>query len=76
MPVIAKPRKSAKDSRKPTSLSTLVSKRELVWADSISLRKRQFAVTNMYPRLLYTFSDVIVFILKTSRYVQLRIDIQ
>lgn len=30
---------------------------------------REFAVRNVYPRLLYTFSDVIVFVLKNTRYV-------
>jgi hypothetical protein len=76
MPVSAKLRQSAKDSGKSTSLPTLMSKRELAWADSISLRSRQYAVTNMYLRLLYTFSDVIVFLWKASRYVQLHIDIR
>jgi hypothetical protein len=76
MPISAKLRQSAKDSGKSTSLPTLISKRELAWADSISLRSRQYAVTNMYLRLLYTFSDVIVFLWKASRYVQLHIDIR
>lgn len=30
--------------------------RELVWADNPLRRSRQFAVTHLYPRLLYTFS--------------------
>lgn len=46
-----------------------VSERELEWADTTSLRSREFAVTNLYPRLLYTFSDVIVFVLRNPRYV-------
>jgi hypothetical protein len=32
------------------------SERELVWADTPLRRSRQFAVTHLYPRLLYTFS--------------------
>jgi hypothetical protein len=28
---------------------------------------REYAVRNVYPRLLYTFSDVIVFVLKNTR---------
>jgi hypothetical protein len=31
-------------------------------------RKREFAVTQLYPRLLYTFSDVVVFVLRNARY--------
>lgn len=64
-PISAKLRR-AKTS-KSTALPTPISERELAWADKSSLRSRQFAVTNLYPRLLYTFSDVIVFVLKNAR---------
>lgn len=43
------------------------SERELAWADTPDRRSRQFAVANLYPRLLYTFSDTIVFVLKNPR---------
>jgi energy-coupling factor transporter ATP-binding protein EcfA2 len=43
------------------------SERELTWADSDQKRSRDFAVAHLYPRLLYTFSDVIVFVLKNPR---------
>ena len=43
------------------------SEREITWADTSAKRTREFAVTNLYPRLLYTFSDVIVFVLKNPR---------
>lgn len=43
------------------------SEREIHWATDDSKRTRQFAVTHLYPRLLYTFSDVIVFVLKNPR---------
>lgn len=49
------------DRRKPTS------ERELVWADTPKKQSRDFAVAHLYPRLLYTFSDVIVFVLKNPR---------
>ena len=29
--------------------------------------KREWAVRNIYPRMLYTFSDVVVFVLKNTR---------
>lgn len=38
----------------------VVSERELTWADSPRTQGRQFVVMNLYPRLLYTFSDGIV----------------
>ena len=43
------------------------SEREITWADTNAKRSREFAVTNLYPRLLYTFSDVVVFVLKNPR---------
>jgi len=43
------------------------SQREISWADNEERRCREFFVTNLYPRLLYTFSDVIVFVLKNPR---------
>lgn len=48
---------------KPTS------ERELIWADTPKKQSRDLAVAHLYPRLLYTFSDVIVFVLKNPRYV-------
>jgi hypothetical protein len=38
------------------------------WATSPEKRKREYTVTQLYPRLLYTFSDVVVFVLRNSRY--------
>jgi energy-coupling factor transporter ATP-binding protein EcfA2 len=46
-----------------------VSERDLIWADKSWRRTREFAVRELYPRLLYTFSDVIVFVLKNPKQV-------
>jgi hypothetical protein len=43
------------------------SQRDIAWANSPETKKRQYAVTQLYPRLLYTFSDVIVFVLQNSK---------
>jgi energy-coupling factor transporter ATP-binding protein EcfA2 len=43
------------------------SQRALNWADSPEKQKRQYAVTELYPRLLYTFSDVIVFVVRNAK---------
>lgn len=51
----------------------IISERELHWADGPRTRSREFAVTNLYPRVLYTFSDVIVFVLRNPRYVGSRL---
>lgn len=67
-PMSAKFRRQLKKNNGATNtLPQPISERELGWADTNSLRSREFAVTNLYPRLLYTFSDVIVFVLKSPR---------
>jgi energy-coupling factor transporter ATP-binding protein EcfA2 len=43
------------------------SKRELQWAKSQAERTRHFAVSRFYPRLLFTFSDVVIFVLRNPR---------
>lgn len=43
------------------------SRRALKWATSEEKKKRQYSVTELYPRLLYTFSDVIVFVLRNPK---------
>jgi len=44
------------------------SKRELQWAKSRTERTRHFAVSQFYPRLLFTFSDVVIFVHRNPRY--------
>lgn len=44
--------------------------RYLDWADSDERRTRSFTVSELYPRLLYTFSDVVVFVLRNTRFFQ------
>jgi energy-coupling factor transporter ATP-binding protein EcfA2 len=51
-----------------TRIATAINEQEITWADSPRTRTREFAVTNLYPRLLYTFSDVIIFVLKNPRF--------
>ena len=42
--------------------------RQLVYAKTNSeARNREWAVKKVYPRLLYTFSDVVVFVLRNTR---------
>ncbi|KAI9701837.1 MAG: hypothetical protein M1836_001181 [Candelina mexicana] len=43
------------------------SQREITWATTAEKRSRQFAVTHLYPRLLYTFSDTVVFVLRNTK---------
>lgn len=41
--------------------------RELYWAKTPEKRAREFVVANLYPRILYTFSDVVVFVLRNAK---------
>lgn len=41
--------------------------RTIAWADSPQTKKREFAVSQLYPRIIYTFSDVVVFVLRNPR---------
>lgn len=42
--------------------------RDLPWMSGDVKGTRNFAVTNLYPRLLYTFSDVVVFVVRNEKY--------
>lgn len=44
-------------------------KKPLAWATDPQMRSREYAVKTLFPRILYTFSDVIVFILREVRHV-------
>lgn len=41
--------------------------RPLSWAKTPQTKKREYAVSQLYPRILYTFSDVVVFVLRNPR---------
>lgn len=53
--------------RKSATYIRYTSEREITWATTPVTRSREFAVTHLYPRLLYTFSDVVVFVLRNPR---------
>ncbi|KAK4897196.1 hypothetical protein LTR27_005089 [Elasticomyces elasticus] len=41
--------------------------RPIEWANTEATRQREYAVTALYPRLLYTFSDCVVFVLRNPK---------
>jgi len=43
------------------------SKHVITWATNPEKCKREFAVKNLYPRILYAFSDIVVFVLRNDR---------
>jgi hypothetical protein len=66
-PMLSRENGSKRRARPKTSRGV---QRHLKWANSPEKTKRQYAVTQLYPRLLYSFSDVIVFVLRNSKYVK------
>lgn len=50
-----------------TSSRDHVHSRPIEWATSEETRQREYAVTALYPRLLYTFSDCVVFVLRNPK---------
>ena len=41
--------------------------RKITWAQDREKRSRQFIVENLYPRLLYTFSDIVVLVMRNPK---------
>lgn len=68
-PTLHKEKDNQKPKRRKISKGRHPTQRDIEWADSFEKQKRQYAVTELYPRLLYTFSDVIVFVLRNPKYV-------
>jgi hypothetical protein len=46
------------------------SEREIMWATTGETTSREYHVRHLYPRLLFTFSDVIVFVMKNPRVIE------
>lgn len=46
---------------------TSVRTRSIKWATTEESRRREYAVTKLYPRILYTFSDCVVFVLRNPK---------
>ncbi|KAK6522294.1 hypothetical protein TWF281_002858 [Arthrobotrys megalospora] len=42
------------------------SKRKVKWANTDRTKRREFIVSELYPRILYPFSDVVVFVLRVT----------
>lgn len=55
-------------SRKPRQMVKNKLRKRLSWPDLPKKQSREFAVRTLFPRILYTFSDVVVFVLREVRY--------
>lgn len=69
LPLGARSRKRAGSDpyTRETSRLANVNSRVIEWANTDETRQREFAVRELYPRLLYTFSDVVVFVLRNPK---------
>lgn len=48
-------------------LNDSVRVRSIKWATTEESRRREYTVTSLYPRILYTFSDCVVFVLRNPK---------
>ncbi|KAH6886261.1 hypothetical protein B0T10DRAFT_576010 [Thelonectria olida] len=55
------------EGKKPKHPARNKLRKRLAWADNPKLQSREYAVKTLFPRILYTFSDVVVFILREVR---------
>ena len=75
MGIACKERLEAAKSGAPRLSRTLsrpnrIRRRPLEWANGARAQSREYTVKRLYPRILYTFSDVIVFVLREARLFQ------
>ncbi len=52
------------------SRTNKIRRKPLEWANGTKSQSREYSVKRLYPRILYTFSDVIVFVLREARMFQ------
>ncbi|EMD00681.1 hypothetical protein BAUCODRAFT_59422, partial [Baudoinia panamericana UAMH 10762] len=68
MPLGARSRRRARSDPKEDILKlSNVHSRLIEWANTEESKQREYAVTALYPRLLYTFSDCVVFVLRNAK---------
>jgi hypothetical protein len=63
----SKDNRDSMSAEDPIEESQFFQEREITWCDSDEKRTREFAVTQLYPRILFAFSDVIVFVHRNAR---------
>ncbi|KAL1582024.1 hypothetical protein WHR41_09394 [Cladosporium halotolerans] len=65
-PLGSQPQLGSGDSQSATTRAW-VNTRRVRWADTEEHRRREYAVTVLYPRLLYSFSDCVAFVLRNPK---------
>lgn len=64
-------REKMESAKRPGKFMGKKLRKKLAWADNPKMQSREYAVRILFPRILYTFSDVVVFVLREVRYVLL-----
>lgn len=69
LPLGARSRRRAGSDQERGQVAKLshIHSRPIAWADTQETKQREYAVTALYPRLLYTFSDCVVFVLRNAK---------
>jgi len=67
LPIGAMERRRGGNDTQNTRSDMSSTSRVIEWANTDDTKQREFAVANLYPRLLYTFSDVVVFVLRNPK---------
>ena len=60
-------RDKVESAKRSGKLVKNVLRKRITWADNPRMQSREYAVTSLFPRILYTFSDVVVFVLREVR---------
>lgn len=60
-------REKVEGARKSGKLVKNALRKRITWADNPKMQSREYSVTSLFPRILYTFSDVVVFVLREVR---------
>ncbi|KAH7192830.1 uncharacterized protein B0J16DRAFT_394837 [Fusarium flagelliforme] len=60
-------REKVDSAKKSGKLVKNVLRKKITWADDPKTQSREYAVTSLFPKILYTFSDVVVFVLREVR---------
>lgn len=68
-PVAMTNRKSSRRMETGADQSYYYKERILCWANSAESKRRPSIVEKLYPRILYTFSDVLVYVTRERRFV-------
>ncbi|KAI0552170.1 hypothetical protein F4679DRAFT_571841 [Xylaria curta] len=63
----AAPKQLRQSPSSPRHQRRYAATRRIEWAQTPQMQKREYVVSQLYPRILYTFSDCVIFVLRNPR---------